>query len=292
MLSPRQKTVRSGVAALAGALLVAPVPPAPSPSPVAVPGSAPAAREAAPSTAAPLFEGGDCLAATLCSLKSKVRSRKPAWTPERCRQVADGVLASARRHQLAPALLVAVMINESDLDENAARLSHTRNGVAKDSGLMGIRCVLGAGERCKNDLVRGMPWREVMDPVTNVELGARYLAHYRDAGKGRARCRHRDHAYWAHYNHGQRYLAHGQARHYPHNVAVLYYSLAQTLGWDTSEVATTQLTVRDPGTPARTADRPVGERYTKLCAAIRSSHPVCAASAALAAAPSPAATHL
>jgi len=183
---------------------------------------------------------------------------------------------------VAPALLVAVMINESDLDENAARVSQTRSGVAKDSGLMGIRCVIGRGGRCKNDLVHGMAWGEVMDPVTNVELGARYLAHYRDMGKGkharvRKRCTHRDHAYWAHYNHGERYLARGGARHYPHNVAVLYYALAQIMGWDVSELTSSPLTVRDNGALARTADRPVGERFVKLCATIRTSNAVCSA---------------
>ena len=82
-------------------------------------------------------------------------------------------------------------------------------------------------------------------------------------------------------------IARSPARHYPHNVAVLYYSLAQTLGWDTSEVTATSspLTVRDPGAAPRTADRPIGQRYTKLCAQIRASHPVCAARATLAAGP-------
>ena len=146
---------------------------------------------------------------------------------------------------------------------------------------MGIRCVLGRGGRCKNGLVRGLPWREVMDPVTNVALGAKYLAHYRDVGKrkstrGRQRCGHRDHAWWAHYNHGERYIARGGARHYPHNVAVLYYSLAQALGWDTAELTVAPLTVRDPGAAARTADRPVGERFVKLCATIRANGAVCA----------------
>jgi hypothetical protein len=287
LLSPRQKTVRTSIALLGGALLASPAP-APGAHVVTPPPLSPPVA-ALPSVATP-----DCLANTLCSLKPRVSRHRAAWTPAFCAKLADGVFAAAKRHEVAPALLVAVMINESDLDENAARVSRTRNGVAKDSGLMGIRCVLGAGGRCKNGLVRGLPWREVMDPVTNVELGARYLAHYRDhGGKRDSRCRHRDHAYWAHYNHGERYISRGRARHYPHNVAVLYYSLARTLGWDTSELATGQLSVRDPGAVVRTADHPVGDRFVKLCAAISATPAVCPMSPAIAAAgPAPAAAHL
>src|SRR5207249_2525356 len=89
------------------------------------------------------YPSEDCLAATVCSLKSRVRWRTPAWSHDTCRQVAHGVLTNARRYELPPALLLAVMLNESDLYEDAAREIH-RNGeiYAKDSGLMGIHCVL------------------------------------------------------------------------------------------------------------------------------------------------------
>jgi hypothetical protein len=232
-----------------------------------------------------------CLAQALCRLKERIAHGKP-WTPAQCGALARGVTESAARHALSPALLLAVMIQESDLDEQAARLSHSRGAIAKDSGLMGIRCVLDGRGRCTNGLVRGLSWRQVMNPLTNIELGARYLAYYRD-GAGRSRitvrvrqddgtvatihrdvpCRHTDHAYWAHYNHGTRYIAHGQARLYPLHVGALYAALSETLGLDASGLprlagASPRLTSADQG-PAR--------RSRALCAAVHSARPACAA---------------
>jgi hypothetical protein len=242
-------------------------------------------------TLAPLRDGGGCLAQALCALKQKVGGRK-AWAPALCAALAQGIQASAARHDLSPALLMAVMIQESDLDENAARVSHPHGGLARDSGLMGIRCVLDKRGRCTNGLVRGLAWREVMAPLTNIELGARYLAHYRD-GAGRSRltvrvrqpdgtvrtsernvpCRHLDHAYWAHYNHGTRYIARGQARFYPRHVAALYAALGETLG-----LATPDLTGVKPAW-ARAIDHAPARRSVQLCAAIHSARPTCAAPA-------------
>jgi hypothetical protein len=241
--------------------------------------------------------GDGCLASTLCALKQRVGVHRATWTPEFCGKLADGVLASARRHDLAPALLVAVMINESDLNENAARVSHPNGGVAKDSGLMGIRCVLSRG-RCTNGLVRGMPWRAVMDPLTNVELGAVYLAHYRDGG-GRSTatrrvrepdgsvatvvksipCPHRDHAYWAHYNHGTRFISTGPARLYPHHVAVLQDALAESLGLDREAVATRRYTLK----ALERSDDSTARRYVELTGLIRTASATCPNVPALAA---------
>jgi len=257
----------------------------------------PVAKPAGPAPqVAPTAEphaGGACLAQALCSLKGRIARRKP-WAPALCQAVARGVTESAARHGLSPALLLAVMIQESDLDEQAARLSRSRGAIAKDSGLMGIRCVLDARGRCTNGLVRGMSWREVMDPLTNIELGARYLAHYRD-GAGRSRitvrvrqpdgsfqlvnrnvpCRHQDHAYWAHYNHGTRYIAHGQARFYPRHVAALYTALGESLGLDTSELPRLAVGARKPA--SADVDMGPGRRSRELCAAVHSARPACAA---------------
>jgi hypothetical protein len=244
---------------------------------------------------APASEG--CLASALCSLRQRVNARKGAWTPAFCQALADGVLTSARRHELAPALLLAVMMNESDLDEKAARVSHPDGGLAKDSGLMGIRCVIGPRGRCTNGFVKGMAWRAVMDPLTNVELGAVYLAHYRDGG-GRSTiqvrtrdadgtigtrvknvpCAHRDHAYWAHYNHGTHFISHGQARLYPHHVAVLQDALAETLGLD-RELASPHYTLRS----LQRAEGAGAQRYLQLSAMIRAESALCPAVPALAA---------
>jgi hypothetical protein len=225
-----------------------------------------------------------CLADTLCALKDKVRWGTPAWNPRTCRRVADAVLAASVQYDLSPALLLAVMLNESDLDDKAATAYRREGAVyAKDAGLMGIRCVFDKRGRCGNGHVRGLSFRTVMDPVKNVALGARELAYFRDEGgverrivrersSGGAiatrtryvRCKHRSHAYWAHYNHGSFYISRGHARHYPHRVAVLYHALAQALGLPAPELVTGPITVRDPGRRARTVDRPVEPRYRIL----------------------------
>jgi hypothetical protein len=250
---------------------------------------APLAPPVVVAAAAPA-QGEGCLAQTLCSLNQKLRRAHAAWSASECRSLAEGVVASAARHGLSPALLVAVMIQESDLNENAARVSHPHGGLAKDSGLMGIRCVLDGRGRCTNGLVRGMAWRQVMEPLANIELGARYLALYRD-GAGRSKitvrtraadgtvqvstrnvpCRHSDHAYWAHYNHGTRYISRGPARFYPIEVSALYSAVGETLGLDTAELG------RGKGRAALAQlDRGTGGRSSALCAAIHATRPLCA----------------
>lgn len=237
----------------------------------------------------------ECLASTICEIKDRVRWRSAAWKPQFCQKIAHAVLQSSERHQIPPALILAVMINESDMNENTFRAT-VRNGAiyAKDGGLMGIRCIVDKQGRCTNAHVRGMHWKQVMEPASNIELGARILAHYRDGGgststtvrtrnsQGKLEtrqktvpCLHKTHAYWAHYNHGPRYIDHGSARHYPHRIGVLYYALARTLNADTTEVTNTRLTVIDPGKRPRTYDRPIEARYQKLCQTIRDCKSAC-----------------
>jgi hypothetical protein len=236
-------------------------------------------------------QADSCLTRTICMVKDKIRWQTPAWTPSECRKMADAVAAASKRHDLSPTLLLAIMINESDMNEKATRV-YTRNGkvYAKDGGLMAIRCILDERGRCTNGFVRGMAWKDVMDPVKNVELGARELAHYRDGGgvmeksivkldgdRHRVRvtkevpCTHKDHAWWAHYNHGPRYIAKGYPRHYPHRIAVLDHALATVMNVQPPELAAAaHISVHDPGKRERTADRPVEPRYKKLCSEILS----------------------
>lgn len=236
-----------------------------------------------------------CLASTICEVKDRVRWRTPAWKPAYCAQIAHAVYDSAQRYDIPAALILAVMINESDMDEKAVRTTIKHGTLyAKDGGLMGIRCILDKQGRCINGHVRGMHWKQVMDPVTNIEIGAHELAHWRDGGgvtsvtvrtrdshgilrtkQKQIPCMHKTHAYWAHYNHGPRYIDHGSARHYPHRIAVLDYALSRTMNVDTSTLTSMRLTVNDPGKRQRTADRPVELRYQKLCQAIRGVGPVC-----------------
>jgi hypothetical protein len=265
--------------------------------PLALPmqGTAPAPAAAAKPDAMEVAPSKSCLAATICEVKDRVRWRTPAWTPQFCERIADAVLASAHRHDVPPLLILAVMINESDMNEKAFR-STMKGGTlyAKDGGLMGIRCIVDKRGRCTNGNVRGLAWTEVMAPVKNIDIGARELGHWRHGGgvtsvtvrtrgtdgvlrtkQRHVPCAHRNHAYWAHYNHGPRYIDRGPARHYAHRVAVLYYALSRAMNIDTSALTAMHLTVRDPGKRVRTADRPVEPRYKKLCEAIRGVGPVC-----------------
>ena len=68
-----------------------------------------------------------CLAQTICAVKEKIRWQTPAWTPSQCGRIADAVAGAAKRHDLSPSLLLAVMVNESDMNEKAARV-YTREG--------------------------------------------------------------------------------------------------------------------------------------------------------------------
>jgi hypothetical protein len=299
LLSFAHKLPRGALAAVAGVLVV--------PGGVSVPDSAssplpvtqlqPELSARPPAPAAPRGPQGldeDCLATAICGVKSQVRWKTTAWTPEFCHDVAHGVLAAAEKYDLSPTLLLAVMINESDLDEKVFRESRKGDVVyAKDSGLMGIRCVLDRQARCKNGNVKGMAWKTLMEPLTNIDVGARELASWRTAGVMRTtvrvrsggqlvtkdklvQCKHRTHAFWAHYNHGPFYLDHGPARHYPHRVAVIDYALARMLDVDAPELALAErITIRDPGQRARTPDRPVEERFRKLCGQIHRVDGIC-----------------
>jgi hypothetical protein len=247
------------------------------------------------SATSPESPNPSCLATTLCEIKDRVRWRTPAWKPAFCERIANAVLDSAKRYAVSPLLIVSVMINESDMNEKAFRTT-MKNGrlYAKDGGLMGLRCIVDDHDRCVNGNVRGLAWSHVMDPVSNIDIGARELAYWRDGGgitrvTVRTRdghgvlqtkqksipCAHKTHAFWAHYNHGPRYIDSGRARHYPHRIAVLYYALSRVMHVDTTTLTSMRLTVTDQGKRPRTADRPVEARYRKLCDAIRTINPMC-----------------
>ncbi|HEY7373246.1 MAG TPA: hypothetical protein VIF57_13875 [Polyangia bacterium] len=233
-----------------------------------------------------------CLAQTICAVKERIRWQTPAWTPSQCRKIADAVSESAKRHDLSPTLLLAVMVNESDMNEKSSR-AYTRNGkiYAKDGGLMAIRCILDEKEEhCTNGNVRGVAWKDIMTPTTNIELGARELAHWRDGG-GVTRttivkldgeghrykvtkdvpCQHKTHGWWAHYNHGPRYIDKGYPRHYPHRIAVLDHAFATVMNTPAPELQSGRITIHDPGKRERTVDRPLEPRFKKLYEQIMSS---------------------
>ena len=231
-----------------------------------------------------------CMVKTICSVKQKIRWMTPAWTPAECQRIANAVESSSKRHDISPTLLLAIMINESDMNEKAFRMTLRGGKVyAKDGGLMAIRCVLDHKDHCVNGNVRGMAWKDLMDPVTNIEVGARELAYWRDGGGIATRtinrrdsqghiqqvtkngpCHHLTHAWWAHYNHGPRYIEKGYPRHYPHRIAVLDHALATVMNVDAPEL-NQRITIHDPGKRERTVDRPLEKRFKKLYNEILSS---------------------
>jgi hypothetical protein len=123
----RSKLVRNAIAAFAGALALPAVAPvhtaradAALPPAAELESSPPAAAPELRSDAERTFPPAPCLASTICGLKDKVRWRAPAWSPHLCERIAEGVLSSARKHNVSPTLLLAVMVNESDMNEKAA----------------------------------------------------------------------------------------------------------------------------------------------------------------------------
>jgi hypothetical protein len=84
-------------------------------------------------------------------------------------------------------------------------------------------------------------------------------------------CLHKTHAYWAHYNHGPRYIDKGYPRHYPHRIAVLDQALATVMNLPAPELHEGRITIHDAGKRERTADRPIEPRYKKLTGQILSS---------------------
>jgi hypothetical protein len=248
----------------------------------------PVVQPSRPAAPAPVVASADgvtepTLAATLCAIKSSIRWRASAWSPAVCHQVAGAVISAANKHHLSPGLILGVMINESDLDETSVT-KYRKGGAfyAQDSGLMGVRCVYDGHGRCNNGVVRGLTAADTRDVTRNIELGTQILALARKDGVEKrvtrirtedgqlltttrlVRCRHANHAFWAHYNHGSFYIARGEARHYPHRVAVLYYALAQSLGLPHDELMNRPLTITDPGRRPRTADHPVEVRFRTL----------------------------
>jgi hypothetical protein len=305
LLSFAHRLPRGALAAVAGVMVVPGGVSLQGPSSMSLPiAESPVPAEVAPAEPAspgPQGLSEDCLATAICGVKGQVRWKTGPWKPEFCHEVAHGVLAAAEKYELSPTLLLAVMINESDLDEKAVRESKSGEHVyAKDSGLMGVRCVLDRRGRCKNGNLGGITWKQLMDPLTNIDVGARELAGWRTAGMMRTTvrvrreghlvtkdkvvpCRHRTHAFWAHYNHGPFYIDHGPARHYPHRVAVIDYALARMLNVEAPELASPdRITIRDPGQRARTPDRPIEERFRKLCGQIHRFDGVCSQVAAVA----------
>jgi len=207
-----------------------------------------------------------CFIDSLCSLKESVRWKTPAWTNEMCIRVGRALIAE-ETPAIPRNLLLSIMINESSMDEKAARFSY-KNGkpVAWDGGLMGMRCRFGKdGRSCKN-LGGRLTYTQLLKPETNIKLAAHKLATILK----KEPCRHKDHPWFAHYNWGSKVFHSGIARSYPQRIAVLWKALVDSQGVYQPELA--KLTfVQEPGKKRVTIDTPVGSRHKELVSKIWSS---------------------
>jgi hypothetical protein len=105
-------------------------------------------------------------AAKVCAVQGAIRWRVPAFTQATCERVAKSLNATRD-----PILTLAIAINESDLRPHIATQAAPGTW---DVGLMGIRCHLEHG-RCQNAEVKWQTLDILMDPATNIEVGARIL---------------------------------------------------------------------------------------------------------------------
>jgi hypothetical protein len=225
----------------------------------------------------------DCFGNLVCAVKEKIRWRTPAWSQTTCQNVAEAIQLSASKYGVNRELVLAMAMNESNLDETASR-PYYRDGqlYAQDSGLMQVRCVIGSKGTCINGVARGLTLKQVMNPTTNIELGVHELAMWRDGAAkvrsvvkvgGRPKlvtevCSHRDHAWWAHYNWGPKVIDTIPARHYPHRVAVLYAALVKTQHQDLPAELMGPISLSGKREKPRTIHKPVGVRQVQLVASI------------------------
>lgn len=207
-----------------------------------------------------------CFIENLCSLKEAVRWKTPAWTEGMCKKVGRALIREAAENGIPRYLLLSVMINESDMNEKAARLTLKAGRlVAWDGGLMGVRCKVGPdGKSCTNYKGR-FKYRDLLKVETSIKLGAKKLAAVRED-----KCKHKDHPWFAHYNWGSKIFRTGVARSYPQRVAVLWKALTDAQGVQQPELAGLRF-VQIAGKRPVTIATPVGQRHKELVSKIWSS---------------------
>ena len=132
----------------------------------------------------PVPRADACLASTLCALKDEVRWRTPGLEPQPVPAHRRRRAVGGRAARPVPRARSSPSCSTRATSTTRRSSAYDRDGViyAKDGGLMGIRCVFDERGRCKNGFVKGMTFKNIMDPVTNIALGARELAYYRNGG--------------------------------------------------------------------------------------------------------------
>lgn len=219
-----------------------------------------------PDYTAPVNMEDRCFVERMCELKEMIRWRTPRWTMDMCRRVGNAVLAEERTSGLPRELILAVMINESDMNDKATRPYYDEKGKLKswDGGLMGVRCIVDKdGLSCTN-YMKKVTWKALLIPEVNIKLAVRKMVAARDLHQ----CKHTDHPWFAHYNWGVKVIRTGIPRSYPQRIAVLWKALAEAGGETPPEIASLRF-VQIKGKKPITINTPVGARHRDLVSKIR-----------------------
>lgn len=218
-----------------------------------------------PNTAPPVDRKDLCFVENLCALKEAVRWKTPKWEQPMCNRVGNAIIAEERNTGIPKDFILSVMLHESDLNEKAVRPA-TRKGklVAKDGGLMGLRCSVGNDEETCINYGGRIKASDLLVPEINIRLGVKKLLSIRDTYA----CTHIDHPWFAHYNWGGKVFRTGVPRSYPQRIAVLWKAIADTLGVHRPEIAKLRF-VQVAGKKPVTINTPVGARHVTLIAKIR-----------------------
>lgn len=126
------------------------------------------------------------------------RERLPAEYKKNYKKIAQAIIDESLKHQFDPVFLLSIIQTESRFNPKSA-------GAAGEIGLMQILPSTGAWIAAKAKI----PYKNkntLRDPVSNIRLGAAYLAFLRDRFDMHARL------YIAAYNMGQRNVDHAQSR--------------------------------------------------------------------------------
>jgi len=219
-----------------------------------------------PNYIAPLDTEDRCFIERMCELKEMVRWKTPRWSMDMCYRVGNAIIAEEHVSGVPRELILAVMINESDMNDKATRPYFDKNGkmTSWDGGLMGVRCIVDKDGRSCVNYMRKVTWKDLLVPEVSLRLAVRKMVSIRDQYP----CKHNDHPWFAHYNWGGKVIRTGIPRSYPQRVAVLWKALAEAGGKEPPEIAQLRF-VQIKGKRPVTINTPVGARHRDLVSKIK-----------------------
>ena len=130
-------------------------------------------------------QADSCMVKTICAVKQKIRWMTPAWTPQECQRIANAIESSSKQHDLQP---------DAAARDHDQRERHEREGVpgllvARRQGLREGRRVDGNPLTWSTTKIivsmamcAAWPGKTSWTRSTNIEVGARELAYWRDGG--------------------------------------------------------------------------------------------------------------